>query len=75
MLYPQDINKSNKLFKILSLKFRLLNDLNNAACIQVTCKEEMEHCRKLGITSPIAIIPNPIAIEEYKERKKIKFLD
>lgn len=72
MLYPQDINKSNKLFKILSLKFRLLNDLNNAACIQVTCKEEMEHCRKLGITSPIAIIPNPIAIEEYKERKKDK---
>lgn len=69
MLYPQDINKSNKFLKILSLKWRLLNDLNNAACVQVTCKEEMEHCRKLGVISPIAIIPNPIEIKEYKEQK------
>lgn len=70
MLYPQDIKKSNKVFKILSLKYRLLNDLNNAACVQVTCKEEMEHCRNLGVTSPIAIIPNPIKIKNYTERKK-----
>lgn len=70
MLYPQDIKKSNKLFKILSLKFRLLDDLNKAACVQVTCKEEMDHCRNLGVTSPIAIIPNPIEIKEYKENKK-----
>lgn len=70
MLYPQDIRKSNKFFKELSLKFRLLDDLNRAACVQVTCKEEMEHCRNLGVTSPIAIIPNPIEIKEYKETKK-----
>lgn len=70
MLYPQDIQKSNKLFKTLSLKIRLLNDLNNAACVQVTCTDEMIHCRNLGITSPIAIIPNPIEIKEYPEKKK-----
>lgn len=70
MLYPQDIRKSNEFFKILSLKLRLLNDFNNSACIQVTCKEEMEHCRKLGITSPIAIVTNPQEIKEYKEKKK-----
>ena len=70
MLYPQDIRKSNKFFKMISLKLRLLNDLNRAACVQVTCKEEMEHCRNLGVTSPIAIIPNPIEIKEYKEKKK-----
>lgn len=70
MLYPQDIKKSNKLFKILSLKLRLLNDLNNAACVQVTCKEEMEHCRNLGVKSPIAIIPNPIEIRDYNEKKE-----
>lgn len=69
MLYPQDICKSNKTFKLLSLKWRLLNDLNKAACVQVTCKEEMKHCRNLGVKSPIAVIPNPIEIKEYKEKK------
>lgn len=70
MLYPQDIRKSNKFFKELSLKYRLLDDLNRAACVQVTCKDEMEHCRNLGVTSPIAIIPNPIEIKAYMEKKK-----
>lgn len=70
MLYPQDIQKSNKFFKELSLKFRLLNDLNQAACVQVTCEDEMKYCRQLGVTSPIAIIPNPIEIKEYTNMKK-----
>ena len=69
MLYPQDIAKSNKFFKILSLKFRLLRDLNKAACVHVTCEDEMEHCRKLGVTSPIAIIPNPVEIKDYPYTK------
>ena len=70
MLYPQDIRKSNKFFKMLSLKWRLLDDLNRAACIHVTCREEMEHCRDLGVTAPIAIIPNPVEIKEYTECKR-----
>lgn len=70
MLYPQDIRKSNKFFKLLSLKFRLLDDLNKAACVQVTCMDEMRYCRELGVTSPIAVIPNPIEIKEYTEKKK-----
>lgn len=70
MLYPQDIKKSNKFFKLISLKLRLLNDLNKAACVQVTCLDEMKYCRELGITSPIAVIPNPIEIKEYTEQKK-----
>lgn len=70
MLYPQDIQKSNKFFKELSLKFRLLDDLNHAACVQVTCEDEMKYCRQLGVTSPIAIIPNPIEIKEYTNMKK-----
>lgn len=32
----------------------------------------MLHCRKLGITAPIAIIPNPIEIKNYTEKKKDK---
>ena len=70
MLYPQDIRKSNKFFKKLSLKWRLLDDLNRAACVHVTCKEEMIHCRNLGVTSPIAVIPNPIEIKKFDERKQ-----
>jgi glycosyltransferase involved in cell wall biosynthesis len=51
-----------KLKKSIFLKLFLLNDLQKAACIHATCTEEMEHLRNLGITSPIAVIPNPIDI-------------
>lgn len=70
MLYPQDIAKASSAFKKFSLKWRLMNDLNNAACVHVTCKDEMLHCRNLGVTSPIAIIPNPVEIKDYDEKKK-----
>ena len=69
MLYPQDIAKSNKAFKMLSLKIRLLKDLNRAACVHVTCYDEMNYCRQLGVTSPIAVIPNPVEIKEYLPQK------
>lgn len=70
MLYPQDIRKSNKFFKKLFLRLRLLNDLNKAACVHVTCEEEMKHCRDLGVTSPIAVIPNPVEIKYYPYNKE-----
>ncbi len=70
MLYAQDIAKSNRLFKELSLRIRLLRDLNMAACVHVTCVDEMMHCRRLGVTSPIAIIPNPVEIEDHHQRKE-----
>lgn len=72
MLYPQDIAKSNTIFKKLSLKWRLLDDLNRAACVHVTCEDEMTHCRNLGMTSPIAIIPNPVEIKDYPYQKEDK---
>lgn len=70
MLYPQDIAKSHRKFKELSLKWRLLHDLNKAACVQVTCEDEMKYCRQLGVTAPIAIIPNPVEIKEYRPQKE-----
>lgn len=70
MLYPQDIRKSNAFLKKLSLKLRLLSDLNKAACVHVTCEEEMVHCRHLGVTSPIAVIPNPVEIKDYPYKKE-----
>jgi glycosyltransferase involved in cell wall biosynthesis len=70
MLYPQDIEKSSTFFKKMSLRFRLLNDLNNAACVQVTCRDEMIHCRNLGVTSPVAIIPNPVTVCDSPYKKE-----
>lgn len=70
MLYPQDIEKASKLFKKLSLRMRLKRDMNRAACVHVTCKEEMLHCRNLGIKSPIAVIPNPVEILDYPLTKQ-----
>jgi glycosyltransferase involved in cell wall biosynthesis len=61
MLYPQDLARG-KLKKSIFLKLFLLNDLQKAACIHVTCTEEMEHLRNLGVKSPVAVIPNPIDI-------------
>ncbi|MGN1375572.1 MAG: glycosyltransferase [Prevotella sp.] len=74
MLYPQDIAKSSTWFKKLSLRLRLLDDLNNAACVHVTCNEEMSYCRNLGITAPIAVIPNPVEINDfiYSKQDNIK---
>lgn len=69
MLYPQAIKNGKTWFKKLSLKLRLLKDLNQAACVHVTCEDEMNYCRDLGITSPIAVIPNPVKIESHPEKK------
>lgn len=68
MLYPQDIKKSNAFVKRLSLRWRLLRDMNNAACVHVTCREEMNHCRALGVRAPIAVIPNPVDVLDYPRK-------
>lgn len=70
MLYPQDIQKSNVWLKRFSLRYRLLDDMNRAACILTTCDEEMRHCRELGVVSPIAVIPNPIDIRDIPLKKQ-----
>ena len=67
MLYPQALAHST-LVKKLSLALYQRKDLQQAACIQVTCKEEMEYYRKLGFTNPVAILPNPIETEGIIER-------
>lgn len=70
MLYPQDIAKSKPKIKKMFLRWRLLKDLNQAACVHVTCEDEMNHCRNLGVTTPIAIVPNPVEIKDYPNAKK-----
>lgn len=65
MLYPQAL-QHNKLIKKLSLKLYESEILKNAACIQCTCFEEMNHYRALGFKNPVAILPNPIDVNNIK---------
>jgi glycosyltransferase involved in cell wall biosynthesis len=65
MLYPQALAIS-KLKKQIFLKLFLMNDLNNAVAIHATCMEEMQHLRDLGVKSPVAVIPNPVSIHDFK---------
>lgn len=75
MLYPQALATS-AIVKKISLFLYQRRELQQAACIQVTCNEEMMHYRTLGFTNPVAVIPNPIDLSNYIERdipKKSKF--
>jgi glycosyltransferase involved in cell wall biosynthesis len=79
MLYPQALAYS-KLKKQVFLNLFLFNDLNKAAAIHATCLEEMQHLRKLGVKSPIAVIPNPVVyadipiVSQQNNKKRIGFI-
>lgn len=62
MLYPQALGKS-WVVKKLALLFYQRRQLQEAACVQVTCEEELAYYRKMGFTNPVAIIPNPVEFD------------
>lgn len=68
MLFPQALAHS-KYFKKVWLSLFTRNDLANAACIQATSAEELEHYRNLGFRNPVAVIPNPIDISPIEPRQ------
>lgn len=61
MLYPQAM-KSSAWIKRLSMILYQRRDLQQAACIHATCREEYEYYRQLGFTNPVVVIPNPIEV-------------
>lgn len=76
MLYPQAM-AHNPWVKKLSLWLYQGKTLREAAAVQCTCVEEMEHYRNLGFRNPVAIIPNPIEItgiidRELPEKKQFR---
>lgn len=80
MLYPQALAHSS-LIKKISLFLYQRKDLQQAACIQATCIEEMNYYRDLGFTNPVAVLPNPIETTDlinqpilYKNRCKFGYL-
>ena len=70
MLYPQALKISSIKKKIMFFLFQK-SVLNRADVIHATCNQEKKYIRALGITSPIAVIPNPIEVTLRKVEKKI----
>lgn len=68
MLYPQAL-AHHALYKKLSLWLYQGKIFADAACVQCTCVEEMEHYRALGFRNPVAVLPNPIDINGIIERE------
>ena len=62
MLYPEAL-KQSAVTKKLALSFFQRRQLQEAACVQATCEEEMYYYREMGFTNPVAIIPNPVELE------------
>lgn len=64
MLYPQALERGSWKKKLmLALGHR--KDIAGAACIHVTCEQELEHYRNMGFSNPVAVVPNPVQIPEY----------
>ncbi len=59
MLYPQALKQSKWQKELLRLVL-FDRDIRDAACIHVTCEEEMRVVRALGFTNPVAVIGNPV---------------
>lgn len=68
MLYPQALAHHALLKKVMMGLYQG-KVFSGAACIQATCKEEMEHYRALGFKNPVAVLPNPIDINGIAERE------
>lgn len=62
MLYPEALGR-NKWLKQAFYRLFIKKDLEKAAVIHATCSEEMKHLRDMGISAPIAIIPNAIELD------------
>ncbi len=54
------ISRTRKMVAYLAFE---MDNLHEASCIQVTCEEEAERVRRLGLRGPIAIIPNAIPVD------------
>lgn len=76
MLYPEALAQSKWKKRLLG-SVCVYRDIRDAACIHVTCEEEMQHIRALGYTNPVAVIPNPVPealLQEHVEKaEKVRF--
>ena len=65
-LYPWSLSQ-NSLLKKIAWKFFQKKILNKSSCVHVTNISEFNAVRNLGISSPIALVPNGINFDEFKD--------
>jgi len=65
--YRINYNKWKKLKKMLIWHIYGKKDVQDANCIIATSRQELIAIRRLGITAPIAIIPNGIEMNNYPQ--------
>lgn len=63
-LYQKALRGSSAWKKAMFNRLFLMSDLNHASAVQVTCKEELQQVRSVGVKSPIAIIPNSLTLPD-----------
>lgn len=68
MLYPQALAHHPLLKRAMMILYQS-KIFSGAACVQATCREEMEHYRALGFKNPVAVLPNPIDINGIIDRE------
>lgn len=68
-LYPWSLSQG-AFRKKIALFFFQKAALQNASLIHVTCYEEHDAVRELGITTPIAIVPHGINYDDYQNLTK-----
>ena len=64
-LYPWSLSQGKLRKKIAWYLFQK-RSLQNASLVHVTCEDEYNAVRELGITSPIAIVPHGINYDDYQ---------
>lgn len=65
-LYPEALAQSSRIKK-MAMNLYQRRQLQQAACIHATCREEMEHYRALGFTNPVAVLPYPMECDDKAE--------
>ena len=68
-LYPWSLSQS-KIIKKIAWAFFQKRALNSASCIHVTHISELKAVRNIGITTPIAVIPNGVSLKEFNYKKE-----
>jgi len=68
MISPKALSYSRWIKKIALLLYQK-KDLKKARVIHVTGKQEIEYVRLLGLSNPVAVIPNPIEVKEISNSK------
>lgn len=71
MLYPEGL-KQSRVRKMLYSLFFQGKDIRQANLLHATCRQEMQNLRELGVTQPIAVVPNCLYLDSVPMVRQIE---